>query len=67
MVTQKLHTARARLVFTRRLGDLGVQIIMRASRYDQTDVDRWWDHRVSFRFVLFEVQKMLAYWVGLAD
>ena len=67
VVTQKLHTARARLVFTRRLGDLGVQIIMRASRYDQTDVDRWWDHRVSFRFVLFEGQKMLAYWLGLAD
>ena len=44
-----------------------VQIIMRGSRYDTMDVERWWTRRATLRFVLFETQKMLAYWTGVAD
>jgi uncharacterized SAM-binding protein YcdF (DUF218 family) len=67
VVTSKLHTARAGLAMRRRFDGTGVEIIMRGSRYDTMSVDRWWNRRSSFRFVLFETQKMIAYWVGVAD
>jgi uncharacterized SAM-binding protein YcdF (DUF218 family) len=67
VVTSKLHTARAALAMRRRFKGTGVQIIVRGSRYDPTDVDRWWNSRGTFRFALFESQKMLAYWIGAAD
>jgi uncharacterized SAM-binding protein YcdF (DUF218 family) len=67
VVTAKLHTARARLVMTRRLTGTGIEIVMRAPRHDGADLDRWWANRADLRFSLFEVQKMLAYWIGLAD
>jgi uncharacterized SAM-binding protein YcdF (DUF218 family) len=67
VVTSKLHTARARLAFDRRLAGTGITLIVRASRYDPSDIDRWWTRRGTLRFVLFESQKMLAYWVGVAD
>ena len=67
VVTSKLHTARARLAIRRRFDGTGVTIIMRGSRYDDANVDRWWTSRTDLRFVLFEVQKMLVYWVGIAD
>jgi uncharacterized SAM-binding protein YcdF (DUF218 family) len=67
VVTSKLHTTRARLVFRRRMTGTNVQIIMRASRYDTSNVDQWWRERADLRFVLFEVQKLAVYWIGLAD
>jgi len=41
--------------------------VMRASRHDRANVDRWWETRSDSRFALFEAQRMLAYWVGIAD
>jgi uncharacterized SAM-binding protein YcdF (DUF218 family) len=67
IVTSKQHTRRARLVMTRRLDGLGVQVIMRASRYDKSDVDRWWKNRSTLRFTLFETQRLFGYWIGVAD
>ena len=67
IITSKQHTRRARLVMTRRLDDLGVQVIMRASRYDRSDVDRWWANRNTLRFTLFEIQRLFGYWIGVAD
>jgi uncharacterized SAM-binding protein YcdF (DUF218 family) len=67
VVTSKLHTARAALSMRRRLDGTGVQVVMRSSRYDPSDVDRWWTTRGTFRFVLFETQKLFAYWIGIAD
>ena len=67
IVTSKQHTRRARLVMARRLDDLGVQLITRASRYDQSDVDRWWENRSTLRFTLVETQRLLGYWIGVAD
>ncbi len=67
VVTSKLHTARARLAILRRTEGRGIRVIMRASRYDLWDRDGWWRTRGSLRFVLFESQKMLAYWLGVAD
>ena len=42
-------------------------VIVHATRYDPTDIDRWWEPRRNFRLGLFEAQKLLAYWMGLAD
>jgi uncharacterized SAM-binding protein YcdF (DUF218 family) len=67
VVTSKLHTARAGLAMRRRFSPLGKEIIMRASRYDMTDVDRWWERRGTFRFALFEAQKFVAYAIGVGD
>lgn len=67
VVTSKLHTARSRLAMRRRFEPLGRQIIMRGSRYDANDIDRWWSNRSTFRFVLFEAQKYVAYAIGIGD
>ncbi|MGE0864221.1 MAG: YdcF family protein [Vicinamibacterales bacterium] len=67
VVTSKQHTRRARLVMKRRLADTNAQAILRASRYDKSDVDQWWRNRSTVRFTLFETQRLIAYWLGIAD
>jgi uncharacterized SAM-binding protein YcdF (DUF218 family) len=67
VVTSKLHTARSALAMRRRFEPINKTIIMRASRYDTTDVARWWSNRSTFRFVLFEAQKFAAYAIGVGD
>jgi uncharacterized SAM-binding protein YcdF (DUF218 family) len=66
VVTSKQHTRRAGLAMRRVVGD-GMKVMVRASRYDRSEVDRWWANRSTLRFTLFETQRLLAYWVGLAD
>ena len=67
IVTSKQHTRRARLVMRRRLDGTATQVIVRGSRYDLSDVDRWWANRSTLRFTLFETQRLLGYWIGVAD
>lgn len=67
IVTSKQHTRRARMVMSRHLAGTTATIVMRASRYDLAPVDQWWTERATIRFTLFETQKLLGYWVGLAD
>jgi uncharacterized SAM-binding protein YcdF (DUF218 family) len=67
VVTSKQHTRRAKLVLSRRLAGTGTQVIMRASRYDRTRPERWWRDRPTLRFTLFESQRLLGYWIGVAD
>jgi len=67
VVTSKQHTRRARLVVTRRLAGTGTKVIMRASRYDRTRPEQWWRDRPTIRFTLFESQRLLGYWLGVAD
>lgn len=66
VVTSKQHTRRAGLSMRRVLGN-DKKVIVRASRYDRSDVDRWWADRATLRFTLFETQRYVAYWLGLAD
>ena len=66
-VTSKQHTRRSRLVMNRRLRPEGVTVIVRASRYDRTDAGVWWRNRSTLRFTLFESQRLLGYWLGIAD
>lgn len=67
VVTQRMHTARAGLAFRRRFDGTGARIIVRATRYDRADLDRWWANRRDLRFALFEAQKLFSYWIGAAD
>jgi uncharacterized SAM-binding protein YcdF (DUF218 family) len=67
VVTNKLHTARARLVVHRHLDNTAVRVVMRGTRYDHADLDHWWRTRSDLRFALLEAQKMLLYWIGIAD
>lgn len=67
IVTSKQHTRRARLVMNRRMQGTGAQVIVRATRYDRADVDRWWSNRSTLRFTLFETQRLFGYWIGVAD
>lgn len=67
VVTSKQHTRRARMVMNQRVTSTGGQVIVRASRYDKSDVDRWWRNRSTLRFTLFETQRLIAYWLGIAN
>ena len=67
VVTSKQHTRRARLVMRRRMAGTGVEVVVRSARLDDADVDRWWRSRSTLRFTLFESQRLLAYWMGVAD
>jgi uncharacterized SAM-binding protein YcdF (DUF218 family) len=67
VVTSKQHTRRARLVMRRRLAGTGIDVVVRAARLDDADVERWWRSRSTLRFTLFESQRLLGYWIGVAD
>jgi uncharacterized SAM-binding protein YcdF (DUF218 family) len=67
VVTSKQHTRRARLVMRRRLAGTGIDVVVRWTRLDTSDVDRWWENRSTLRFTLFESQRLLGYWIGVAD
>ena len=65
VVTSKYHTRRARFTFIREFAGSRVQILMRASRYDTSTPERWWAHRADSRYVASELEKLLAYRLGL--
>lgn len=67
IVTSKQHTRRARLVMNRRLAPIGARAVVRASKYDRSDLEHWWRDRSTVRFTLFESQRLIAYWLGIAD
>lgn len=67
IVTSKQHTRRARLVMNRRMAGSAARVIVRYSRYDRANVDRWWSERSTLRFTLFETQRLFGYWIGVAD
>ncbi len=67
VVSSKQHTRRVRLVMRRKLSNSGTAVIVRPSRYDRANVDRWWAERATLRFTLFEMQRLLGYWIGIAD
>lgn len=67
VVTSKLHTRRAGLAMRRAFAGSHVVIIMRASRYDDDDLARYWRKRRTLRAVAAEVPKLIAYWMGIGD
>lgn len=67
VVTSKYHTRRATFAMRRELNGAGVTIVMRASRYDSSDPERWWRHRGDIRIAASEVPKLAAYLLGLGE
>ena len=67
VVTSRMHTRRARLALDRQLAPHGIALVMRGSRYDSMDPEHWWRDRDDLRFTLFEYQKLILYWLRIAD
>ena len=65
VVTSKYHTRRARFAFAREFAGANVEILIRASRYDTSTPARWWTKRADIRYVPSELEKLLAYKLGL--
>ena len=65
IVTSKYHTRRARFAFERELRGTAIEVQVRGSRYDRSQPVGWWRHRADLRFVISELQKLAAYWLGL--
>jgi uncharacterized SAM-binding protein YcdF (DUF218 family) len=64
VITDRSTTRRAGYAMRRALGP-DVQIIMRASRYDDYKPGTWWTTRPTFRMTFYEFPKLVAYWFGL--
>ena len=67
VVTSPYHTRRALFAFQRELRGTGIEVQVRGTRYDEVDPDRWWKRRHDFRYVSWELQKYIAYRVGLGS
>lgn len=65
VVTSKLHARRARFAFRRELAGTGVEVFVRASRFDRTDPAKWWQRREDMREVLVESVKLVTYACGV--
>jgi len=65
VVSSKYHLRRAGFAFRRELRGTGVQVLMRGTRYDPSDPERWWRHRADLREVVPEALKLVAYVLGL--
>jgi uncharacterized SAM-binding protein YcdF (DUF218 family) len=65
VVTSRYHTRRTRFAFRREFSGSSVDVIIRASRFDESDPPRWWRHRADIRFVVSELPKVLLYGLGL--
>jgi uncharacterized SAM-binding protein YcdF (DUF218 family) len=65
VVTSKYHTRRTSFTFARELEGSGITAIVHGSRYDPFNPDRWWTRRPDFRSATSELQKLLAYRLGL--
>jgi uncharacterized SAM-binding protein YcdF (DUF218 family) len=65
VVTSAYHTRRTRFAFRREFAEDPVRLMIHASRFDEADPGRWWQHRADIRFVTSELQKLLLYGLGL--
>jgi uncharacterized SAM-binding protein YcdF (DUF218 family) len=65
VVTSKLHTRRAALAIRRELEGTSIRIVIRPTRYDDTDPARWWQRRRTIRDVMTELPKLVAYLLGV--
>lgn len=65
VVTTKYHTRRALYAFEREFEGSGISVQVRGSRHEQPQADGWWRSRSDLRWVLSEVQRLIAYRLGL--
>lgn len=67
VVTSPYHTRRSLFAFQRELKGTGIGVQVRGSRYDDVDPDQWWKRRGDFRYVTWELQKYIAYRLGVGS
>jgi len=65
VVTSKYHTRRTRYAFARAFRNTPVRVRIRGSRHDAPSPSDWWKHRADLRYVVSEIQKLVAYRLGL--
>jgi uncharacterized SAM-binding protein YcdF (DUF218 family) len=65
VVTSKYHSRRTRFAFDREFRGVAIRVLVRPSRYDTVTPERWWTRRADVRYVTSELQKLLAYRLGL--
>lgn len=65
VVSSKYHLRRAGFAFRRELRGTSVEILMRGTRYDDVQPERWWRRRSDIREIIPEVPKLVAYALGL--
>lgn len=61
VVTNAIHTRRARWIFSRELRDTGVRLFFHAVPDRRYSVDRWWDNEHGFLGVYNEYLKLVYY------
>jgi uncharacterized SAM-binding protein YcdF (DUF218 family) len=62
LVTSKIHTRRAALIYRHLAGD-GVRILARPARDDPFRPDTWWKNRAQVRRVIIEYEKLLVFFL----
>lgn len=67
VVTSPYHTRRSLFAFQRELEGTGIEVQVRATRYDEVDPEAWWKRRHDFRYVTWELQKLIAYRLGVGS
>jgi uncharacterized SAM-binding protein YcdF (DUF218 family) len=65
VVTSKFHLRRAGFAMRRELKGTNVAVVMRGSRYDPSQPQRWWASRGDIRWMMSETPKLVAYALGL--
>ena len=65
VVSSHYHLRRTAFAFGRELGESNVEVMMRGSRYDGLQPERWWRTRSDIRTIIPEVPKLIAYLLGL--
>jgi uncharacterized SAM-binding protein YcdF (DUF218 family) len=66
VVTSKYHTRRTRFAFERAFAGTGIRVQVKGSRHDAAKPNGWWRSRSDLRFVVSELQKLVAYRLGLS-
>jgi uncharacterized SAM-binding protein YcdF (DUF218 family) len=67
VVTSLPHTRRTAHAMRRVLGPAGIDVQVRATRYDTFAPSAWWRSRSSVRWMLIEWPKLVAYRLGLRE
>jgi len=67
VVTSTPHTRRTSLAMRRVLEPAGISVQVRGSRFDTFQASAWWQSRLSARWVLTELPKLAAYWLGMGE
>jgi uncharacterized SAM-binding protein YcdF (DUF218 family) len=61
IVSSPQHTARAKFIFQRYMGNPAISLVMRPSKVNDFRADNWWTKRAMLREGIFELQKLVAY------